>query len=323
MSASPRPGWLLLAIGWALALTGTALMLLYAVPDLQLISRYTVMATAFIPFGLLAWLAATIIFLAAGRRWFRLIALVTGACLVVQVTWTEPYWPRPPAGAGTLTVMTLNMRCAAVELPDLVAEVNRMHPSVVVLGDVPQREQEALQGADWPLSNSFYLPMHGLPQSLGPTTCGTMIFADGPVSQVATTEPDGRSPTIRADLPSGPLMVIPVNTANPSEGLGDWAADLAAVHTAASAQLQQPLIVIGDFNATLEHLPMRRLQQLGLSDAAEQAGAGWLPTFPASGLPPLFAIDHVLVSRSLRGHSVETFTVGGADHRGLVVRLGR
>lgn len=66
---------------------------------------------------------------------------------------------------------------------------------------------------------------------------------------------------------------------------------------------------------------MRRLQQLGLTDAAAQSGAGWLPTFPASGLLPPIAIDHVLISRHLTAASVATFKVGGGDHLGLTTRL--
>jgi endonuclease/exonuclease/phosphatase family metal-dependent hydrolase len=89
------------------------------------------------------------------------------------------------------------------------------------------------------------------------------------------------------------------------------------------------LVVAGDFNATLDHAPMRRLAGLGLSDAARQANAGWQPTWPAGDdtgrtLPfglSVVAIDHVLVSKHFSAISTTTHEVPGTDHLGLLVRL--
>lgn len=86
-------------------------------------------------------------------------------------------------------------------------------------------------------------------------------------------------------------------------------------------RLDEPTIVIGDFNAVLEHVPMRLLLSSGFRDAAAQAGAGWRPTFPANrGHPPLVTIDHELTSPELHAVSVETFRAGINEHLGLVVK---
>lgn len=322
---APRPlaRRLAFALGWVMVGVGTLLILLYAVPQLQLRHRYAAMVAAFIPYGILAWLAASLLFLTASERWLKPIAFAAAPCLMAQVIWAYPYWPRiaPGAGSGGLTVMTFNLRCKEVDLDDLAAEAIRTQPSVVVLQDVSQQDQGALERTAWPLPYRASLVTHpDLPDS-PPATCRTVVYSAGPLAQVPVTPANVRQDTLRTELPSGPLVIIPVDVANPSEGVAGWAADLAAVQQAVTTQGDQPLIAIGDFNAVLEHLPMRRLQQLGLTDAAAQSGAGWLPTFAASGFPPLLAIDHVLISRHLMAASVTTFEVGDGDHLGLTADL--
>ena len=69
---------------------------------------------------------------------------------------------------------------------------------------------------------------------------------------------------------------------------------------------------------------MRRLMaETGLRDAVVESGLGWLPTFPGNGLlPPLVALDHVLVSGGLAASSAWTEAVPGQEHRALFVTVG-
>jgi endonuclease/exonuclease/phosphatase family metal-dependent hydrolase len=78
-------------------------------------------------------------------------------------------------------------------------------------------------------------------------------------------------------------------------------------------------MVVGDFNATLDHGPVRDLLGLGLRDAARESNAGWQPTWPA--WLPLIAVDHVLVSRDLGVISTKSAVVEGTDHRALVAEV--
>ncbi|MCU1677088.1 MAG: endonuclease, partial [Frankiales bacterium] len=102
---------------------------------------------------------------------------------------------------------------------------------------------------------------------------------------------------------------------------GGWRGQLAAMPNLFSV-ISGPLVVAGDFNATLDHAPFRSaLEGAGLTDAARAAGAGWLPTFPADRpFPPVIAIDHVLV-RDASAVLATTTTVTGTDHRALVATL--
>ncbi len=81
------------------------------------------------------------------------------------------------------------------------------------------------------------------------------------------------------------------------------------------------VIVAGDLNSTTDMRPFRALLRNGYRDAAEQSGAGFKPTFPASWrLPPFMAIDHVL-TRNCTATSLRTLELPGSDHRGLVVTV--
>ena len=57
-------------------------------------------------------------------------------------------------------------------------------------------------------------------------------------------------------------------------------------------------VLLGDFNATLDHAPLRRLLGTGYRDAADVRGAGFTPTWPYDGKPvPGVTLDHVLADR--------------------------
>jgi endonuclease/exonuclease/phosphatase family metal-dependent hydrolase len=81
-------------------------------------------------------------------------------------------------------------------------------------------------------------------------------------------------------------------------------------------------VLAGDFNATLDHSPLRGLLGRGYDDAAEITGDGLRPTWPAADAwrPPV-TIDHVLVSGGIGVQRYETFTVSGSDHRALLAHV--
>ena len=62
-------GRCMLGLGWGLLGVGAASAALYTVPSLQLANRYTVMAAAFIPYGLVAFGGASVIFATSSKRW--------------------------------------------------------------------------------------------------------------------------------------------------------------------------------------------------------------------------------------------------------------
>ncbi|MBW3607812.1 MAG: endonuclease/exonuclease/phosphatase family protein [Actinobacteria bacterium] len=82
-----------------------------------------------------------------------------------------------------------------------------------------------------------------------------------------------------------------------------------------------PRVLLGDFNATLDHHEMRRLLGRGYLDAADVTGDGLKPTWPTTGGRPPITIDHVLFPRPIKVARVTLHTVPGSDHRAVIAEL--
>jgi len=100
-----------------------------------------------------------------------------------------------------------------------------------------------------------------------------------------------------------------------------WMNDLELVSP--SCRTSRPTVVLGDFNATLDHTALHDMLVNGCSDSAEQVGAGLTGTWPQDAPRWLGAmIDHVLVAGpGLSTSSVEIIDVPGGDHRAVSVGL--
>jgi endonuclease/exonuclease/phosphatase (EEP) superfamily protein YafD len=84
-----------------------------------------------------------------------------------------------------------------------------------------------------------------------------------------------------------------------------------------------PVIMAGDFNATLDHARFRALLRLGYVDAAVQAGRGLVPTWgprPGGDLAML-AIDHILLDPRCAVRRVSAYKLPGTDHRALYAQI--
>ena len=86
-------------------------------------------------------------------------------------------------------------------------------------------------------------------------------------------------------------------------------------------------MLLGDFNATLDHGPLRRLLRTGYRDAAAVRGRGLAPTWPFRRQPlllpvvPWVTLDHVLADRRIGIGDVGTRVVPGSDHRAVFAEL--
>ena len=299
---------------------GVAAVLAYAFPSLQLVHRYAVMAAALIPYGLVAFAGAAIIFATSGRRSVRLVAVLAVAGLVLQLWWARLYWPATATepNGPSLTLLTMNMRCDTRGIKDLVALTDRVKPDVVVLQGFYGARREAL-GDVWAelLPYATFHPMPRLP------SCGTFVFSRTPLQQLLAT--GDAQPVVRIEGPDGPIVLLPVDLPTPGKGVAPWLDSFTHLGEVVNSYPGASIVAAGDFNAVREHDPMRRLlADTGPRDAAEVAGRGWAPTFPSRVWhPPLIGLDHVFVSAGLDAFDIRTQRIPGQEHRALVVRIGR
>lgn len=288
-------------------------------------SRQLAWVQAFTPWAtpahLLALVLAAALLVLPGARPRRRVlvpAAVTAAVgLVLHVTWLAPLFAgggeHPAPGAEPVTAMTANLRFGGADAAAVVATAEDQGVDLLVVQEVTEQALAGLEAAG--VGDAFgYRAGRALAGA-----SGTMAFSRAPIGEVTPIATEMDSFSFRT---SG-LDVVAVHPAYPLDAR--WAPELALLRD--SVEEARPDLVLGDFNASLDHEPLRDILATGLRDAAEQAGAGWQPTWPADGgfrglpLPPAVAIDHVLVGSGLAALRTSTVEIGGTDHLALVAEV--
>jgi endonuclease/exonuclease/phosphatase (EEP) superfamily protein YafD len=227
--------------------------------------------------------------------------------------------PPPGDGAERLVVLQANVQLGAADGIDLVRTAAEEHADLMVLEEVTGPAVARMERAGL----AELLPYRaGRPRDADPG--GTMVFSRTPLGHAERigTRYDGW----RVDVAGLTLVAVHPDYPFHTEG---WRADHAAVLRAVRASDAD--LVVGDFNATLDHRPMRALAAAGRRSVAELANEGWQPTWPDAGrrrllglpVPPVVQIDHVLVGPRLAALGTHPVDLHGSDHRGLVATVAR
>ncbi|RLV51084.1 endonuclease/exonuclease/phosphatase family protein [Nocardioides mangrovicus] len=310
-------------------------LLLSALRLVDTAARWPAMLASFAAYGLVGFVAylvlATLLFRGTGARARSWLVGGVVVCLVgslVQVAWNLPLFRGDGARRADLTVMTANLQFGNADAAAVVRAARRSGAAVLVLEEVTFGEQPRLEQAG--LRRTFGY-VTGLPDQ---SAAGTLIYSRYPLSGQRRLGISNGGVAARVEAPR-PFELLAVHPGQPRNSPANWQHDLATIRTLARAAVRSgPTLVVGDFNATRDHVAFRRVLGAGLADAAEQAGSGWQPTWPESipisgpggtvrgtWLRPLIAIDHVLLSHQFRAVSTSTVQLPGSDHRALVARL--
>ncbi|MGK5738799.1 endonuclease/exonuclease/phosphatase family protein [Micromonospora sp. URMC 103] len=281
-----------------------------------------VQALAFTPY-VAAWSAVPLVLaLALRRRWPAVVAAVVVAALVAVVA-PRALASTPPAATGpTVRLLTANLLAGGADPGTLVDLVRRHRVDVLVVQEFTPRAQAELDrlGLDRLLPHRQLNPLDGTP--------GSGLYARFPLSDVGVRQHRGAWGFTQAygtvHVPGAPP--VRVESAHPAapyalDQVGFWRADLAAQPPASPDGTLG--ILAGDFNATLDHGPLRALLRTGYVDAADATGAGLSGTWgPYDGDPiPPVTIDHVLVDRRIAARAVEVLHLPGTDHRPVLATL--
>lgn len=266
---------------------------------------------------------AAVLLLGFGRRY--VLTLVAFAVTVAVVWVYLPRYQVPAASETTaveVRVLTANLGMGQADPPAFVALADQT-ADVVAVQEMTQEAADGLSAAG--MDTRF--PYRVIAPA--PMASGIGIWSRHPI--VHSGRIDGyalpmvgsriRIPGVVVDA-----TVLSVHLAAPwPMPIGAWAADigrfpetLAEVGRTAGAGA---VIVAGDFNATADMAPFRRLLEQGYGDAGMDAGAGLARTYPGGGSwPAVLGIDHILTKNSAAA-SARTVVVPGADHRGLLATL--
>nr|WP_165521912.1 endonuclease/exonuclease/phosphatase family protein [Micromonospora zingiberis] len=307
------------AVGWLAVAPGAA----WALARLVGLDRGPlVQALAFTPYAAVASLVPLLLALALRRRWPAVVAAVTTATLLAVVAPRALPTAQPAVAGPTVRLLTANLLAGAADAATVVEVVRTEGVDVLVVQEfTPTAEAELDRlGLDQLMPYRQLNPVVGTPGSglyaRHPISAGgirSLRGAWGFTQAYATVRVPG-APEVRVESahPAAPYAVNQV---------GYWRDDLAAQPPATP---DGPLsILAGDFNATLDHGPLRALLRTGYVDAAAAVGAGLAGTWgPYDGdlIPPV-VIDHVLVDRRIAVRDLTVRPLPGSDHRMLLAEL--
>ncbi|MEY9777273.1 endonuclease/exonuclease/phosphatase family protein [Arthrobacter sp. MW3 TE3886] len=307
-----------------------------------------VQLVAFTPWFVLPAGAALLLALPGRRPW---AVLPAGALLALQLLWLFPpdrvadrFLAReadPLQGqeqdtardtgqrpAAELTVMSLNAwkgQADAAEVVRLVRENGVAFLAVQELSPALEKRLDA-EGL------GALLP-HRISRSRDGAGGGAM-YSTRPMIPVDSVDGSAfHMPTVQLELDAGgrpaPLTVTNVHTKAPVWGrAGQWRSELAALGRLAARPGN--MLLLGDFNATLDHAEFRQILQgpdgTGPDGTRVDAGAAALarlvPTWPMDGPPlPGVVIDHIVTGPRVRSSGYAVLPMAGTDHAAVLAKL--
>ncbi|MDQ3886448.1 MAG: endonuclease/exonuclease/phosphatase family protein [Actinomycetota bacterium] len=315
-SAARGRGGPLLTVVLALGVCGvlgTALLRLVPVN-----TQWMFAALSFAPY-ILAGASALLLVALVARRWRHGAAAALAVALLAPGVLPRAFRnAQPDAGGAPLTVASANLYYGRAD-PRAVIHLVRTHQvDVLSLQELTPEAVAALDAAGLAalLPHRVFLPDN--------RAAGTGIASRYPLRS-RPSNPDSYhfQPAVELAVPgtaetelTAVHIVAPVGQIEPSE----WHAELAALPDAAAGRPTR--ILVGDFNATLDHRPLRDVLDTGYRDAADQAGKGLRATWPTdTPIASVAAIDHVLVDTSCAVRSFNVLPLPGSDHRALVAEI--
>jgi len=260
---------------------------------------------------------------AMARRWGRGIAAAAVALgLALHIAWFSPMIsganPPPRAGAEPIRVMAVNLYHGRADGLDVVQTASEEDVDLLVATEVTPAALARMESAGL---DSLLPHRAGTP---GTSRAGTMVFAKARLGRATRLHMTGASWLV----PMGPYTLFAVHPHAPTDIVA-WRRDHHALRTAVIDV--EPDLVVGDFNATMDHPPMRALANMGYRSAAELANEGWQPTWPAAGgrsvlgipVPNVVEIDHVVLAPTFAAISTHTRDIPETDHRALVAEVAQ
>ena len=284
-------------------------------------NRYTVAVLALTPYvtvgGVLFALFSLLL-----RRW-----VIGGGVLLVGLIMVSAVLPRvisnpQPSRAGQqLRVLSANLLLGQADAAAVVSLVRTGRVDVLSLQELTPAAVTALDraGLTQELPYRVFQPLSGVE---GSGLASRFPLRELSQAQTGAEPSTNAQPAALVDLPGrADVEVVAVHPVPPVLPLGfaSWKRELAGLPKADFKGTAR--ILVGDFNATLDHVGLRDVLADGYVDAADQRGEGLTPTWPGGLWPPPVTIDHVLVDAKMAVEHYEVFNLPGSDHDAVYARV--
>lgn len=315
--AGPRRQ-VLLVLAWTVAVGLVVLVVVRALG----IERGTSMAllVGALPLTLLPAYALVVLAALWRRRLLTALCLglVTAHVVVVAPALGAAPVPAAAVDAPGLRVVVSNLFVLNPDPVEAGRALRRLDADVVVAPELDARGLRALR------RSGLLEDLPHVVAELGTRRETVGLFSRLPLEDVTTRRVGGRElPRATVEVAGTPVRVLAEHTLPPlwvfehpwREALDDLAQEVRTV--------DEPAVVLGDFNADRDHAPFRRLLGTGLRDAHDERGRGLARTYPA--WLPVLHLDHVLVrdgaGARLVVRDVFELRLPGSDHLTVVADL--
>jgi endonuclease/exonuclease/phosphatase (EEP) superfamily protein YafD len=293
-------------------------------PHLVITNHAVLIAAAFSPY-LLTGAATLGLILAVARVTRRWLPTLVVAGLIAGLLSIKPAIQHDApdvSGHGIqLRIVTANLKLGQADAGTLV-QTARARADVVAIQELTSDAMTRLINAG--MSSVF--PHHvALPLM---DAGGAGLWSKYPISDVSLA-PQFEMIFMRARIwmPNAAkhLRIIVTHMPGPwPQPIEGWRRDLALmdeeVRDLANDTETGATVIAGDFNATTDMQPFRKLVGRGFTDAAADLGET-IRTYPENYIiPPLLGIDHVLL-RNCSASAAQSIPLPGSDHRGLLVHI--
>jgi endonuclease/exonuclease/phosphatase family metal-dependent hydrolase len=278
-------------------------------------------AMAFTPYAAVSSVVPVVV--GARRRAWGATAVAAGAGAVLGGAVLVQAGHRPQAEVpGTrLRLATVSMRLGRADPDAIVALVADSRVDVLALQEVPPEAAMALRAA----GIGDHLPhSHVIRARDGsPPEAGGALWSRLPMLERSAVPGRFEQPTARLAVSGAPdVEVTAVHTnppLRPGWGVSRWVTDLADLPAPDRRVLR---VLIGDFNATLDHAALRRVLARGYVDAARMVGSALRATWtPLTSPQPRLTLDHVLIDPRIVVSSVTLARIPRSDHRAVLTEL--
>ena len=249
------------------------------------------------------------------RNWAAAaVTVIAGLALLLSVLpRTMGSAEEPGRGSERLEVMSANVLVGTADAEALVEIVRRRRVDLLAIQEITPRFQRRLRAA----GIGRFLPRSIVVAEWPDGGRDRATYSRFPMRPIARKE-SGR---VLVTLPGGArVRVANVHPRTPSpDGTHRWAAELENLPSPGEGP---PWLLIGDFNATLDHSVLRDILDRGYRDAADVTGEGLVGTWPAGeAIPPQVTIDHVLAEGRLGVSDYGADDLPGSDHRAVHASL--
>ena len=290
-----------------------------AARQVPITSHAVLFVAAYSPY-LMVGAAIAAVLLLLTRRWRTAAVAIALTAAAIAAELSLFIAATPPQDSAAVRVLTANLRVGEAE-PNSLIDIANQNADVVVVQELTRQLADTLDQTG--IKATF--PYQALEP--GEYGHGVGIWSRYPIT--ASSRIDG----YRLDMVSADIAVrgtdqdtvfVAVHLPGPwPQEIDGWRDEIDRLPTTLGEIKDKadgrPVIVAGDFNATYDMAPFRKLLTDGFEDAAEQSGAGITRTFPSDSTPR-FGIDHVLTYNAT-ATDVQTVRVPGSDHLGLLATV--